>query len=256
MLAEALERGLDIGGGCPHIDIDPDAHLDLALEAAASRGRPLDLHMDETLDVRTLGLRYLAERIVATGFEHGAAASHCVSLGMQVAEVQAEIAAAVAEAGISVITLPQTNLFLQARGCRTAAPRGLTAITALLEAGANVAAGADNLQDPFNTVGRGDPLETAALLVMAAHLSPEQAYRAVSNAARQAMNLAPVNLEPGDPAELLAVRATTLREAVANAPADRMVFSQGRLVARTTATTVLADPAGARSIRVDSTSIR
>jgi cytosine deaminase len=70
------------------------------------------------------------------------------------------------------------------------------------------------------------------------------------------MNLPPVNLRPGDPAELLAVRATTLREAVACAPAERMVFSQGRLAARITSTTVLADPAGAPTLRADSTSIR
>lgn len=239
LLAEALDRGVDVGGGCPHVDPDRHAHLDLALEAAAERGRPLDLHMDENLDLDSLDLRRLARRITETGFEHGATASHCTSLGMQPAEVQAEVAAEVAAAGISVVTLPQTNLFLQARGIRTAPPRGLTAIAALLEAGVNVAAGADNLQDPFNTVGRGDPLETAALLVMAGHLSAEDAYHAVSNAARRAMGLPTVTVQPGDPADLLAVRARTVREAVASAPADRMVFARGRLVARTRSETEL-----------------
>ncbi len=54
----------------------------------------------------------------------------------------------------------------------TATPRGLTALRPLLDAGVTLAAGADNLQDPFNVVGRGDPFETAALLVMAGHLTP------------------------------------------------------------------------------------
>jgi cytosine deaminase len=40
-----------------------------------------------------------------------------------------------------------------------------------------------------------------------------------------------VHLQPGDPAELLAVKASNLREAVASAPVDRMVFHRGRLVA-------------------------
>jgi cytosine deaminase len=43
-----------------------------------------------------------------------------------------------------------------------------------------VAGGADNLQDPFNVVGRADPLETAALLVMAGHLDPATAYDLVA----------------------------------------------------------------------------
>ena len=42
--------------------------------------------------------------------------------------------------GIAVMTLPQTNLFLQARGWATAPPRGLTALRPLLEAGVTVAA--------------------------------------------------------------------------------------------------------------------
>jgi cytosine deaminase len=160
-----------------------------------------------------------------------AAASHCVSLGVQPAAVQHEVAAAVAAAGVSVITLPQTNLFLQSRGIATSCPRGLTAITALRAAGANVAGGADNLQDPFNTVGRADPMETAALLVMAAHLDASDAYELVTNASRVAMGLEPVSVAPGSPAELLAIKAATVREAVASAPGTRRVFHEGRLVA-------------------------
>ena len=45
-------------------------------------------------------------------------------------------------------------------------PRGLTAVRALLDAGVVVAAGADNLQDPFNPLGRACPFETAALMVL------------------------------------------------------------------------------------------
>jgi cytosine deaminase len=102
-----------------------------------------------------------------------------------------------------------------------------------MDAGVTVAGGADNLRDPFNTMGRGDPLETAALLVMAAHLSPAEAYAAVSDGARAAMGLPPVRLEPGHPADLLAVRGETLTDAVADGSADRRVFSRGLPVSST-----------------------
>ncbi len=88
------------------------------------------------------------------------------------------------------MTLPQTNLYLQARDVPVAPPRGLTAIRPLLDAGATVAAGADNLQDPFNLVGRADPMETAALMVMAGHLLPAEAYEAVSASSRAAARAA------------------------------------------------------------------
>ncbi len=230
---DALAAGADVVGGCPHLDDDPIEAHEVLLELAASGGHMVDLHTDETLDLAVLGLRDLARRVTTSGFPHRVAASHCVSLGMQPLEVQQAVADEVAAAGIGVVTLPQTNLYLQGRDAASATPRGLTAIRPLLAAGVQVAGGADNLQDPFNLVGRGDPLETAALLVMAGHLLPDEAYDAVSTAARDVLGLPPVRIEAGFPAELLAVKAGGVREAVAMAPADRVVIHRGRVVSRT-----------------------
>jgi len=234
VLREAMDMGADVVGGCPHLDPEPVGCLDLCFELAGELGRPLDLHMDETLNPDMLVLPVLAERVRVIGFAHGAAASHCCSLGVQELDVQHRVAAAVAEAGVAVVALPQTNLFLQARQSPIATPRGLTALRPLLEAGAVLAAGADNLQDPFNTMGRADPMETAALLVMAGHLLPHEAFRAVSAGARQAMGLAATRKlvpAPGDPAELVALGAPTLRAAMADAPAGRIVVHRGAVVA-------------------------
>jgi cytosine deaminase len=239
-LRDALDLGADAIGGAPYLDPEPRAaHAEL-IELAMARGKPIDLHTDETLEADVLTLVDYAEIITSSGGSIGAAASHCVSLGVQPAKAQAAVADAVARAGVSVITLPQTNLFLQSRGVPTAAARGLTAISALRAAGVNVAGGADNLQDPFNTVGRADPMETAALLVMAGHLDPMVAYELVTSAARIAMGLPPVSIAAGAPAELIAVDALNTREAIASAPGTRIVFHNGRLVARTTHTVEIA----------------
>lgn len=238
-LDAAIEAGVDLVGGCPALEPDGPAFIGYALDIATAAGLPLDLHVDETLDVDTLTLRSLARQVMDRGFPHRVAASHCVSLGMQSPETQAAVAAEVAAAGISVVTLPQTNLFLQGRGHPTATPRGLTAIAALLHAGVTVAAGADNVQDPFNLVGRSDPLETAALLVMAGHLLPDDAYALVSNSVRATMGLPTVTMKAGDPADLLVIDAPSIRGAIADAPARRRVYRQGRLVARSDATTTV-----------------
>jgi cytosine deaminase len=230
-LIEAIEAGVDLVGGCPHLDPDGPALIANALAVAADAGIGIDLHVDEMLDPSVLTLRELARQVIDSGFEHPVAASHCVTLGMQSPEVQAEVAREVAEAGIAVFPLPQTNLFLQGRDHPTATPRGLTAIRALQDAGALVAAGADNVQDPFNLVGRSDPLETAALLVMAGHQLPEDAYRMVSNDVRAGIGLPRVDIEPGSPAELVAIDAASAREAIADAPMARRVYHRGALVA-------------------------
>jgi cytosine deaminase len=236
LLRDALDAGVDVVGGCPHLDPDHDGCLDYLLETAGHLGRPLDLHTDETLDPTTLGLRLLARRVVESDFRAGTVASHCVSLGMQAIEVQRAVAEQVAAAGVAVVALPQTNLFLQARDVALAAPRGLTAVRPLLDAGVMLAAGADNLQDPFNTMGRADPFETAALMVMAGHATPDEAYTMVSTASRAALGLEAVEVVPGAPAELLAVEAPTLRGAIAFAPASRVVIHRGRVVSRTVVT--------------------
>ena len=230
-LEAAVEAGVDLVGGVPNLQDDPATHISDVLALAASAGLDVDLHTDETLDPSVLTLRELARQVSGNGFDGTVAASHCVSLGMQPPDVQAAVAAEVAAAGISVITLPQTNLFLQGRDDPVATPRGLTAVEALTDAGAVVAAGADNVQDPFNLVGRSDPLETAALMVMAGHRLPDDAYNMVSNTARQVMGLAPVNFEPGDPADMVAIDAPSVRGAVADAPMSRRVYRRGRLVA-------------------------
>jgi cytosine deaminase len=230
LVRDAVAMGADLVGGCPHLEDDPAAANETLLALAAELDRPLDLHTDETLDPAMCSLADLARRVIRDRFPHAVTASHCVSLGMQPADQQRATAELVAEAAIGVVVLPQTNLYLQGRDHGTGTPRGLTAIRALREAGAPVAAGADNLQDPFNPVGRGDPLETASLMVMAGHQLPEVAYESVSTEARRVLGLAPAGLTPGASADLVAVRAATVREAVAFGPPGRLVIRHGHVV--------------------------
>ena len=238
MLREAMAAGADVVGGCPHIEPDPVEATRELVAIAAELGLPIDLHVDETLDPRILGLRAYAAEVAAAGAKiPGAVAGHCVSLGVQEPEVQAQLAAEVRDAGIAVVTLPQTNLYLQSRDQAVSPARGLTAVKALIDAGTCVCAGADNVRDPFNAVGRSDALETAALLVMAAHLSPHGAWHLCSNAGRQALNLPPVHLEPGDPAEVVAVAGASLADAIARASEDRVVVHRGAVVATTSVAT-------------------
>lgn len=230
LMRDAIDAGADLIGGCPHLETDADAANEVFLTMAGEAGLGLDLHTDETLNPDIQGLAHLAQRVIDTGFALGVTASHCVSLGLQSEHRQREVAELVADAGISVIALPQTNLFLQGRLHQTSMPRSLTAVRALRAAGVTVAAGADNLQDPFNPVGRGDPLETAGLMVMAAHLLPDEALASVSGIARVAIGLAPGAIETGARADLVALPARTVREAIAMGPQPRLVISAGRVV--------------------------
>ncbi|WP_395639760.1 amidohydrolase family protein [Pseudolysinimonas sp.] len=233
----ALDAGADTLGGAPHIAEDPVADLRRLLAIAERRDIPVDLHTDESLDgAVTLG-EYAA---IVADWSRNVSAGHCVRLGTLATDERDAVIDAVVQSRIGIIANPITNLYLQGWEHGVSTPRGLTAARALLDAGARFAAGADNVRDPFNPVGRSDALETASLLVTAAHLTLDEAYAAVSTGARDVMGLPVAGTAPGDVAELLAVRARSLAETIAEASPERIVIHRGALVARRTLTTHVA----------------
>ncbi|GED99823.1 cytosine deaminase [Gordonia spumicola] len=238
LLDEAIEAGAHAVGGAPALDVDPHGAVRILAERAADAGLPIDLHLDETLDAGSRTLETFMGEVERLGLGGRATASHCVSLGRRDLAEVVDVARRLADVGIAVVTLPQTNLGLQAREHPTLTPRGLPPLRPLLDAGVAVAGGSDNWRDMFNPLGRIDPLETAALLVAAGHLLPDEAVHAVTGAARDAIG-APVidRVEVGAPAELLAVRAGSVVEAIASGTEARTVIHRGRVVARTDVTT-------------------
>lgn len=238
----ALDAGVDLVGGAPHLADDPIADLERLVAIARRRDVGIDLHTDESLAGADT-LRAYARAV--TGWHRGRTAGHCVRLSMMPAADLAEVAADVRAADIGVIALPITNLYLQGWEADHAVPRGIAPIGRLRAAGVRVAAGADNVRDPFNPVGRCDHLETASLLVAAGHLPPRDAVEAVTTGARDVMGLPVAGPVAGARAELVAVRAASLGDAVAFASAERIVIHRGRLVSRTTVTTHTATAPGA-----------
>jgi cytosine/creatinine deaminase len=229
---DAVDAGADVIGGAPWLDPDPAEACRLLLGLAAEAGLPADCHVDETTDpaADTLGcLLGLAE----DGFPHRITASHVVSLGSRPPAEQQRAAERLARAGVGVVTLPQTNLWLQDWGTPAPVIRGLTPVRMLRAAGVPVAAGADNLRDAFNPLGRADPLETASLLAAAAHLPLDQALAAVSADAWAVMGRPAPALRAGSPAAFVAVAAASAGDAVAAPPPDRIVIRGARVVART-----------------------
>jgi cytosine/creatinine deaminase len=180
-----------------------------------------------------LTLRSFARQVIDRGMEGRVAASHCVSLGVQPVDVQEAVADEVAAAGITIVPLPQTNLFLQGRDHPVSTP---TRAHRDRRAAGGRSADRGRSRQRAGPVQPGRTLRPArdgALLVMAGHVLPDDAYDMVSNNVRLAMRLDPVRFEPGDPADFVAIDAPSIRGAVADAPSDRTVFHAGRLVAET-----------------------
>lgn len=233
----AMEMGADLVGAAPATDSDPAAAVRLLVDLATRWGRPIDLHIDEKLDPGARSLVAYATSVRQHGLGGRATAGHCVSLGQQPLAEQQETAALLADAGIAVVALPPTNLWLQGRSDPVATPRGVTAVRVLLDAGVVVCTGADNVEDPFCPLGRADLVDAARLLALTAHLTPAEAWHAASVAGRAVLGLPRADLSVGSRADLLAIEGTDVGQALARASAHRVVFRAGREVARTTVTT-------------------
>ncbi|MFM8855641.1 MAG: amidohydrolase family protein [Actinomycetota bacterium] len=231
-LDQAIEFGIDLIGGCPHLEADSQGMISHVLDSAEAAALDVDLHVDESLEPDMLTIELLAQEVVRRGCLRRVTASHCVSLSVQSMERQVSIARLLREAQIAVIALPQTNLFLQGWNHPQSMPRGIAPVKLLLEQGVSVAAGGDNVQDPFNPVGRFDPLETASLLVIASHVDPSDALRVVSTDPRKFED--PLQDLIGAPADFLAIDGTNIREAIASASATRRTVRGGHVVAMTT----------------------
>ncbi|MGI8754873.1 MAG: amidohydrolase family protein [Acidimicrobiales bacterium] len=243
VLAErAVELGVDVIGGAPATDADPAGAVRFLVDVAARNECPVDLHVDETLDPAACCLLDYADAVASAGMGGRATAGHCVSLSVRTADEQARTAAILAEAGVAVVALAPTNLWLQGRQRPTATPRGVTPVRALLDAGVVVATGADNIEDPFCPLGRADLVDAARLLALTAHLSPAEAWAAASTSARRSMGLPVADLSVGTQADVLAIEGTDLDQALARASARRVVLRAGHVVAATTVTTTRPTP--------------
>jgi cytosine deaminase len=237
MVKEALTMGVDAVGGCPILDGDFKTHIDIVFELAEKHGLHVDLHVDESDNPEDFSLPYLAERTRVLGFQGRVVAGHCCSLAAVDADCARRTIDAVLEAGISVVTLPSANMYLQGRTDRGLVRRGVTSVRALLDAGVPVCCGTDNIQDPFNPFGRGDPLLAANLLAHVAHLGspPEQlaAIDAITTVPAASLGLRRFGLSQGACADLVVLDSTEPATILADLPPRRYVIKRGAIVAET-----------------------
>lgn len=234
-LEGAIAAGVDVIGGVPQYADDPLAFLDLLFEFAERSGLPLDMHIDEHLDGRKTLFDALIERTRAHGMQGRVTAGHCCALSALAPAEAKRIIGKLAETGIAVVTLPTANLFLQGREAEQLAPRGLTRVRELNDAGIRVAAASDNIQDPFIPVGSGDLLEIARWTMVAGHFELHDLGRAfdmVSLVPADIMVLgANWGIKTGARADLLITDAQDIDDLVAAGPLHRAVMVGGKLVA-------------------------
>jgi cytosine deaminase len=225
LLDEAVAQGADLLGGLDPVGIDGDlaGHLDPIFAIAGKHGVGIDLHLHDGGEGGIAQMLAIAERTRAGGLEGKVAISHAFALGSVPADLAARTADTLAEAGIAIMS--------HGPGAATMPPLPL-----LRAHGVEVFGGSDNIRDAWSPFGNGDMLERAMLIGYRGNFRHDHelklAYEMVTEAAARVLGLPDYGIKVGGPADLVAVEAETVAEAVAARPRRKWVMKAGRVVAR------------------------
>jgi cytosine deaminase len=233
LLARALTQGADLVGGCPYNDSDAHAQIDIVFRLAREFDVDADFHVDFFDEPEHLDVRYIAEQTVRHGWQGRVAVGHLTELAALPPSQQDAVIAAIREAGIGVIMLPATDLYLMGRADVTNVRRGLAPAKRLLAAGVPVAAATNNVQNAFTPVGNADPVLMGFLVSVGCHMGTQADLRAtlamLTEHPARILRIEGYGLDVGRRADLVVWEADRVEDLVATLAPRRLVVKRGRI---------------------------
>lgn len=228
LLREALRAGADLVGGVPYNDTDARRHIDIVLDLAVEFGVDADFHTDFFDEPQHLHARYIADETVRRGWQGRVALGHMSEMAALPPDEQEPLARRLAEAGVAVIILPATDLYLMGRKDVRSPRRGLAPAKRLLAAGVTVAAATNNVRNAFTPFGTAGLPLMGYLLGVAAHMGGEaelrQALDMLTTQPARILRLPDYGLAEGCRADLAVWEAERVEEIItALAPCHLMV---------------------------------
>jgi cytosine/adenosine deaminase-related metal-dependent hydrolase len=168
-------------------------------------------------------MELIIERTRALGMAGRVVVSHAFCLGMPDPSLVDPVVAAIAQAGIAIMTT-------------ASASRPVPSVRQLSKAGVVMCAGSDGIRDTWGPYGNADMLERAMLVGLRNNLRRDDelalALDVVTTGGAKALGLPNYGLAPGCSADVVLVAAETVAEAVAQRPGSRTVVKRGRVVAQ------------------------
>jgi cytosine deaminase len=233
LLRRALEMGADLVGGCPYNDTDAARHIEIVFALAREFGVDADFHVDFFDEPEHLHVREVIRQTERLGWQTRVAVGHLTEMAALPPAEQAALTAALARAGIGVICLPLTDLYLMGRADQQNVRRGLVPIRRLLAGGVPVALASNNIRNPFTPIGTADPAHLTFVGAVAAHMGTPELMRelvaGVTTYPARILNLRDYGCAAGCRADLIVWDCQRPEEIVTSLPARRLVVKAGRV---------------------------
>jgi cytosine deaminase len=233
LLRRALTMGADLVGGCPYNDTDGAEHVRIVFALAVAFGVDADFHVDFADEPEHLHIRDVVAETLRTGWRGRVAVGHLTELAAVPPYQQGELVAAIAAAGIGVIVLPMTDLYLMGRRDELNVRRGLAPIRRLLDGGVRVALASNNVRNAFTPVGTADLVDLTYVAAVAAHMGTPADLRRLLNTITvhpaAMLRLPGYGLDPGCRADLVAWDCERVEDVVAMRPPRTLVVKRGHV---------------------------
>lgn len=233
LLREALRMGADLVGGVPYNDTDAHRHIAIVFDLAAEFDVDVDFHADFFDEPQHLHVIDIAEQTVRHGWQGRVAVGHLTELGALPPIAQEPIVAAIREAGIGVIVLPATDLYLMGRKDLRSVRRGLAPVRRLLAAGIPVAAATNNVRNAFTPVGTADPVLMGFLVAVGCHMGTRddllEALAMLTLYPARILGVPDYGVDAGCRADLIVWDAERAEDIIATMAPRRLVVKRGHI---------------------------
>jgi cytosine deaminase len=233
LLARALAEGADLVGGCPYNDTDARAHIEAVFRLARDFGVDADFHADFFDEPLHLHVEPIAEQTVRHGWQGRVAVGHVTELAALPPVELDRVVAVIKEAGLGVIMLPATDLYLMGRQDVRAARRGLAPARRLLAAGVPVAAATNNVRNAFTPVGTADLALMGFLIAVGCHMGTRSdlldVLAMLTWHPAKILRVDDYGLDAGSRADLVVWEAERAEDVIAAQAARRLVVKSGRV---------------------------
>jgi cytosine deaminase len=232
LLVAAIKAGARVVGAAPYTDSSPHGQIDRIFEIAREFDIDIDMHLDFGPDPDDLDLLYVCDLTERFGYDGRVTIGHVTKLSAAPPELLARCAGRLANAGVNLIVLPSTDLYLMGRQMTHSVMRGVTPAHELLHKGVNCALSTNNVLNPFTPFGDCSLIRMANLYAnicqVGAAADVTECFRMISERSARLMNLKNYGLSVGSYADLTIFDATSAGQAVAELAPVRYVFKRGK----------------------------
>ncbi|MBW4658418.1 MAG: amidohydrolase family protein [Drouetiella hepatica Uher 2000/2452] len=234
LLRQAMAMGGDVIGSAPYVDADPERNVQIIFDIAQDFDCDVDFHLDFLDDSEPLLVPFVIQETVKRGWQGRVCLGHMTKLAALEPGELAAIAPALRAAGISVLALPASDLYMMSRQDTHNVRRGVAPVHQLAELGVNVGLATNNVMNLFTPFGDGDVLKICMLLAQVLQMgtiaSHQLCLRMATTQAARAIGIETYGVEVGKTADLVILDARSVSEAIAS-PVGRTVIKQGKVVA-------------------------